>query len=84
MNHHITLKLENPEDFNQLLTLIRNSGFHMINVDSDSMAVECHVDDFIRSLAERYLDAQVVYHKAPAVIIKDTVGSHSHLRKATG
>lgn len=84
MNHHITLKLENSEDFDQLISLIRHSGFRLLDVDPEALSVECHVDDFVRSLAEKYLNAEVIYHKTPAVVIKDHIGSHPHLRKATG
>ena len=73
MNHHITLKLANADDFNQLVTVIEGAGYKLFNVDHQELKVECKVDSFLLSLAEKYLDAGVVYHKAPAVIIKDVL-----------
>ena len=73
MNHHITLKLESTDDFNQLVTVIEGAGFGIFKVDHQELEVECKVDSFILSLAEKYLEAGVVYHNAPAVIIKDAL-----------
>lgn len=84
MIHHITLKLVNGDDFKQLTTVIEGSGFKIFYLDSHALEVECQVDNFILSLVEKYLDAEVVYRKPSLVTIKDKLSREANLIKATG
>ena len=84
MNHHITLKLANADDFNQLVTVIEGAGYRLFSLDYQELVMECKVDSFILQLAEKYLDADVVYHKTQAVIIKDSLSLSSKFSRATG
>ena len=84
MNHHITLKLANADDFKQLVTVIEGAGYRLLSLDYQVLEMECKVDSLILQLAERYLDADVVYHKTPAVIIKDSLSRSPKFSNATG
>ena len=84
MNHHITLKLADADDFNHLLTLIKGSGFRLLRLDTQAMEIECVSDSFVLSLAEKYLDAAVMYHKASTGSIPDNKRVFSYFKAVTG
>ena len=83
MNHHITLSLENGDDFTHLVRLIEHSGFRLLRLDERNLEVECYLDNFILSIAEKYLDAIVVYHNSSVLSIHETT-REDNLIKAAG
>jgi hypothetical protein len=82
MNQHITLKLVNREDFKLLVSLIERSGFRLLSIDSQDLEVECHLDNFVLSLAEKYLAAEVIYHNTDIIIV-DNARRQANLEKVT-
>jgi hypothetical protein len=68
MNHHITLKLINREDFKLLIALIQRSGFRVLKINSPELEVECYVDQFVLYLTDKYLGAEVVYHRPDLLV----------------
>ena len=84
MYHHITLRLTNRDEFKQLLSVIEGSGFQVFRLDSPAMELECQLDNFLLSLVEKYLDAEVIYRKSSLVKINDKLSRETTLVRATG
>ena len=63
MDKHVTMKLLNKEDFDSLMKVINSAGFKVLYADVLTLKIECHIDDFLLSLSQLYLDVEIFDHR---------------------
>lgn len=80
--HHITLTLQSTEDFESLLTVLGSAGFKIQNVEHAQLTVECYLDDFILTLAEKFLRGEIIYHNRISPVSPPRLNDGHIVRKA--
>ncbi len=62
MNQHVTLKFMTREDFDSLIRVINSTGYHLVHSDGDQLKIECHIDKFLLSISQVYLNVEIMHH----------------------
>ena len=65
MDKHVTIRLKTQEDYESIMQLVGSHNIKIVQACDSDLKVECHIDDFLLTLSQVFLNVEVIHHNAP-------------------